>query len=112
MKVSLKDRVLAQFDRLFGSSGWSSNGGGGRLVDFKVGLGRKMLTLDQDNRVMFLGRSMWVRHEYDSDGNFVRRIVVRKNLEPGGRVIYGYRKVYRAYDLYGVRYSPSGGFIE
>lgn len=110
MRASLKDRILAKLDRLLTRStmeGDSENGG--RLVEYRTGIGRKMLILDENNGVQSLGNSMWVTHEYDRNGNLIRRTVVRKDLKPGWRVIYGHKKVYEAYDKYGKKYPPTTG---
>jgi len=105
MNVSIKDQFLVWFDRLFKSSGSCGNSDGSRLVDYRTNLGRKMIVLDEENQVVYLGRSLWVEHQYDKQGNFVRRIPIRKNIKPGWRVIYGHRKVHQAYDKYVQKYS-------
>ncbi|MES3004877.1 MAG: hypothetical protein V4690_02045 [Patescibacteria group bacterium] len=116
MRAGFSVRVLASFDRfLTNLTGHTiSSGptpGGGEAVEYRTGIGRKMIILDEHNRIQILGNSMWVTHYYDQNQNLVRRVLARKNLKPGWKVIYGHKKAYAAYDTYGPKYSPTGGLM-
>ena len=109
--ASRLERLLAWIDNLFGpDSGFTWKDGTFRW-DYYTGWGPKMAIVSKDDQLTFLGNAFCVVHVYNNEqrDQLISRTTRRKMLDPGDRVFYGHKNAYRAYDLFDVKTSTTGG---
>jgi hypothetical protein len=100
------ERALATMDevltRVCTLESWemrpSPHGGYARCKSFWIGWGRKFAILREDGRIVAIGNSWQTEHLLNDDGTLAMRRRFARLFEPGQRVIYGHRRVYKIYN--------------